>query len=88
MKFFYFITKHLFLFVFFRLPFSSTESEQSADNDVLVTPNYGTLRGFKTRFLNGKEVVYFVKEGGEETHQRAVNIFRGIHSICSAYSQS
>ena len=39
--------------------------------------DYGTLRDFKTRFLNGKEVVV-VKGGGEETHYRAVYIFRGI----------
>ena len=70
-----FITKHLFLFVFFSLPFSSTKSEH---NDVFVTTKYGTLRGFKTRFLNRKEVVDFGEGGKDEAQHRAVNIFRGI----------
>ena len=78
MKFVYLITNHSSLFVFFLFTFLSTESEQSGDNDVFVTTNYGNLRGFKTKFLNGEEVVDFGEGGEEETHHRAVNIFRGI----------
>ena len=74
MKFFDLFTNHLFLFAFFLLPFPSTESKQNGDNNVFVTTQYGTLRGFKTKFLNAKEVD-LEEEAGDV---RAVNIFRGI----------
>ena len=75
MKFFDLFTNHLFLFAFCLLPSCpSTESKQNSDNNVFVTTQYGTLRGFKTKFLNAKEVD-LEEEAGDV---RAVNIFRGI----------
>ena len=78
MKFFYLIIKYCFLIL--SLFTSSTESKQTvlADNDVFATTKYGTLRGFQTRFLNGKEVGGVGEEEDAKLTQRAVNIFRGI----------
>ena len=84
MKFVYLIIKCFFLILsFLLLAFPSlTESKKTVladtDSDVFVTTKYGTLRGFQTRFLNGKEVGGVGEEGNAKPTQRAVNIFRGI----------